>query len=73
VLIFEIYLASFLISCFNLKISCEIKEACCHAGRLSHALIQMLCFVTGLGFLDIVETAQLVMETMLLKYRQLET
>jgi hypothetical protein len=27
----------------------------------------------NLGFLDIVETAQLVVEAMLLKYRQLET
>jgi hypothetical protein len=41
-LIFEISRASFLISCFSLKISCEIKKnflaAYCHAGGLSHAL-----------------------------------
>jgi hypothetical protein len=39
VLIFEISQASFLISCFSLKISCEIKKISWqHAAGLSHAL-----------------------------------
>ena len=39
VLIFEISQASFLISCFSLKISCEIKKnSWQHAAGLSHAL-----------------------------------
>jgi hypothetical protein len=50
--------------------SCEIKKnflaACCQAFSCLGSNI-VFCH---LGFLDVVETAQLVMETMLLKYRQ---
>jgi hypothetical protein len=43
-LIFEISGASFLISCFSLKISCEIKKISWqHAGGLSHALVKGAC------------------------------
>jgi hypothetical protein len=43
-LIFEISQASFLISCFSLKISCQIKKISWqHAAGLSHALVITVC------------------------------